>query len=432
MKDKIRRLTANGFQSHLKTVIEFDDGFNAIIGPTGSGKSAAMRLIRWILFNETPDSGFVTVGEDLCEGGILFASGKEIIRGRNKKENYYILKMPGKEDINMTGFGDQPIDEVLNFHGIKPIRIGKEDVFITMHGQHDKPFFLMESAPDKAKVIGSLARTDVVDLAISNLAADIKRDQTRYSKLNSDIKTQEELLEKYQDIDDRKSDLVLIQGKMDVIQENNRLALQAEDSSDRLGNLSSQYKKLKKMIGRQDSIDRALDVMERIKIKAQRINAVKNTSDNMSDNIRKINRCNSTIDKITDEDIAAVSSALDFLSKNKKITEQLLSIRTELHDNVERVEHCMKIRESEQSIQKAQETLRSLVIQDSKLKSFVSSSANFLSEVSRFYKGTEIINQREEAVDFAKKEVRDEIEENPICPICKSDLRERKEAVLNV
>jgi DNA repair exonuclease SbcCD ATPase subunit len=207
MKDWIKRLTVKGFQSHDKTLVEFDEGFNVIVGPTGSGKSALFRSIEFILFNILEDTNFITNGMESFEGSVEFASGKTVTRTRDKKDNIYVLQRGTEEPVKLSGFGEGPVQEVLDFHGIKPIRIGKKDRFISFHSQHEQPFFLSESSADKAKMIGSIAKTDVVDIAIADLAADIKRETIQYNALKRDIKDQKEKVAEFDHIDEMKEDL---------------------------------------------------------------------------------------------------------------------------------------------------------------------------------------------------------------------------------
>jgi exonuclease SbcC len=432
MKDKIRELLISNFQSHEKTKIEFVDGFNAIIGPTGSGKSAALRSIDWILFNKAPDSNFIMIGEETCEGTVVMASGKKITRGRNKKENYYILtKADGTQMPQLTGFGDGPVEEVMNFHGIKPIHIGKNDVFITFHGQHDQPFFLMENPADKAKVIGSLAKTDVVDVTISTLAADTKREQTRLSDIKKQIKEQDELLESFANLDAMAKDLEDAQEKVTIIQNNEHLIRRADDSADNLLDLVFKYKKAKRVINRKDSIERAFDLLEKMKVKAQRISMIENTWDDMWDNIRKMKRCNGIIGRITEKDLLDVTNTLNFMSQNQELITKLSALHKDLQANIEKLSHCMKTVDLEPEIIRLQGLITTLSSEQQNLKTFVAASSKLSAEIERFRKGSGIISSKKEEVASIKEEIRLEIEENPICPICKSDLRKRKEQVLN-
>src|SRR5205085_9883685 len=48
----ITELEIKGYQSHEDTKIAFTGGLNAIVGPSDSGKSAILRALRFVLYNE--------------------------------------------------------------------------------------------------------------------------------------------------------------------------------------------------------------------------------------------------------------------------------------------------------------------------------------------------------------------------------------------
>ena len=48
----IKKIIIDNFQSHEHTEIEFGPGLNVIVGPSDYGKSAVVRALRWVLYNE--------------------------------------------------------------------------------------------------------------------------------------------------------------------------------------------------------------------------------------------------------------------------------------------------------------------------------------------------------------------------------------------
>jgi ABC-type transporter Mla maintaining outer membrane lipid asymmetry ATPase subunit MlaF len=48
----IKKLIIENFQSHKYTEVDFSEGFNIIFGPSDYGKSAIIRALRWVLYNE--------------------------------------------------------------------------------------------------------------------------------------------------------------------------------------------------------------------------------------------------------------------------------------------------------------------------------------------------------------------------------------------
>ena len=46
------------FQSHLNTVIELHPGLNILVGESDQGKTAIIRALRWLFYNEPRGTGF--------------------------------------------------------------------------------------------------------------------------------------------------------------------------------------------------------------------------------------------------------------------------------------------------------------------------------------------------------------------------------------
>ena len=51
-------LEIENFESHKDTQIDFDNGVNAIIGTSDSGKSSIRRAIEWAIHNRPQGFGF--------------------------------------------------------------------------------------------------------------------------------------------------------------------------------------------------------------------------------------------------------------------------------------------------------------------------------------------------------------------------------------
>ena len=62
----IKRVTLENFQSHKHSVIDFDEQLNVIVGPSDSGKSAIIRGIKWVLYNEPTGDYFIKEGSTEC------------------------------------------------------------------------------------------------------------------------------------------------------------------------------------------------------------------------------------------------------------------------------------------------------------------------------------------------------------------------------
>ena len=58
----IKRVIIEDFQSHRYTELELAPGFNVIVGPSDQGKTAILRAIRWVIYNDRRGTDFIRVG----------------------------------------------------------------------------------------------------------------------------------------------------------------------------------------------------------------------------------------------------------------------------------------------------------------------------------------------------------------------------------
>src|SRR6185312_5624229 len=87
----IRNLRIENFQSHEVTEMAFDDGLNVIVGASDQGKSAVIRALRWLLFNEPRGSDFMRVGANNSRVTVELADGARVTRERTPSRNRYIV-----------------------------------------------------------------------------------------------------------------------------------------------------------------------------------------------------------------------------------------------------------------------------------------------------------------------------------------------------
>ena len=66
----LRRLEIQGFKTFAsRTVVEFDPGITAVIGPNGSGTTNIVDAIRWVLGEQSPSALRSRRSEDLVFSG---------------------------------------------------------------------------------------------------------------------------------------------------------------------------------------------------------------------------------------------------------------------------------------------------------------------------------------------------------------------------
>lgn len=171
---KIQEVTIEGFQSHVQSTFSLSPGLTVITGPSDAGKTAIIRALRWFAFNEptgeaflhtirNPD-GSIKQAAEQARVSVTFDDGTMITKTRRKgKTTYTHSAYPSPWEK-----AEVP-PEIKETLGLVKQEYGDFETCLNFAFQLDAPFMLSETASVGAKVLGKLAGTEVVDLAISEV-----------------------------------------------------------------------------------------------------------------------------------------------------------------------------------------------------------------------------------------------------------------------
>lgn len=101
----ISKIIIENFQSHSLSVFTLKQGLNVIVGPSDSGKSAVIRALKWVLYNEPAGDFFIREGEKECSVTVEFNDGTTLKRYRSRSKNGYVLINPDDEEMRFEGIG---------------------------------------------------------------------------------------------------------------------------------------------------------------------------------------------------------------------------------------------------------------------------------------------------------------------------------------
>ncbi len=200
----LTRLVVENFQSHRLSELSLSPGLNVITGRSDEGKSALIRALRWLLYNEPAGTFFVRRGESATRVAVWFSEGTKIVREREGGRNRYLLFPPGeKVPQRWEGFGSRVPQEILQAHGMQKLLLDEgREVSLNLADQLEEAFLLSEPATVKAKAIGALTGVHVVDAAI-RLAEGEKREAERRRELEARrVREMEEKLSAYSDLEE--------------------------------------------------------------------------------------------------------------------------------------------------------------------------------------------------------------------------------------
>lgn len=163
----IDKVLLENFQCHERLSLKFDAGITTIVGASDEGKSAILRALRWVFFNQPRGDDFVRWGAKWVRVRVKL-DGRTLIRQRCGGENLYKL-----DDQEYRAFGTGVPEQIKEL-----LRLSEYN----FQGQHDPPFLVGLSAPELARQLNRLVDLDVIDTVMSKLESRIRK-----SKCEEDI-----------------------------------------------------------------------------------------------------------------------------------------------------------------------------------------------------------------------------------------------------
>lgn len=177
----ISKVEIENFQSHEKTVMEFDPGVNVLIGKSDRGKSSVFRAINWVISNRPLGDSFRSEWGGDTRVVLFTSEGNKVERLRSivksVSRNEYILN-----DQILKAFGAEVPEEVRNILQIDAFNI---------QAQMDAPFLLSNTPGEAAKLLNKAASIDDIDQTVAGI-------KNALQKIDADTKYKERQLEKYQ------------------------------------------------------------------------------------------------------------------------------------------------------------------------------------------------------------------------------------------
>ncbi|MDH7578809.1 MAG: AAA family ATPase [Bacillota bacterium] len=195
----LRRVVVDNFQSHDHTELDLGSGLNVIVGPSDYGKSALVRALRWLFYNEPKGANFIRVGARTCRVLVEFDDGTKILRLRDTRgKNRYVLQRPDEEEKTFEGFGGEIPQEIVLASGLRKVLIDERNrVELNFGAQLEGPFLLTENGAVRAKVIGQLGGVHILDWAQKSVGTDLRRLRDEENQRGANLKSLEEALQAY-------------------------------------------------------------------------------------------------------------------------------------------------------------------------------------------------------------------------------------------
>lgn len=241
---KISTIIIKNFQSHRHTVLNLDEHVNVILGSSDVGKTAILRALGWVFFNEPQGTAFIRAGETSASVELIYKDGYSVKRIRNKKFNGYHINHPDfDEPKKLSGFGSSVPEEIQEITGVRKFEIAdKIESPITYQTQLEGAFLLSESSIKKAKAIGAISNVNIIDRAIQIANSNIKDFRKTINTSEEILKTSEEEIKEYDTLEERKENLEKVKTLYTELIQKNKMNESLSILNQRLDNNIEQIK----------------------------------------------------------------------------------------------------------------------------------------------------------------------------------------------
>ncbi len=261
----IRSIEIINFQSHKNTKISFENGLNVISGPSDNGKSAIIRALKWVLYNEPKGTDFITQGENSCRVSITLSDGTIVARERSGGKNIYRLGDQEGNETTFEGFGGDIPPEILKAHGILKLHIDSSaSQCINIADQLEAPFLISQPGSVKAKAIGKLVGVNVIDEAIKELTKEVSSIQSQERSVQGELEGIKEQLKAYEGLPRVKEYLDIKENKITVIKDKSRRYKRLMELKESLKLFDLEINKNKQIVKSLQQVDKAAALIIRL------------------------------------------------------------------------------------------------------------------------------------------------------------------------
>lgn len=431
MKRKIKRIIIDNFQSHKHSEINLDD-FTVIIGPTDSGKSAIIRAIRWCLYNDVDNNSFIREGEKSAEVKVEFVDGRKIIRHRGADENSYTLVAADGSEVKLTAFGGGTVPEVMQFHGMFEANLFGEPQNLNVASQLESPFFLAESPARKAMMIGQIANTDIIDLAIEKAAQDIRSEKAKEKTLRGELKKADAELKDYRNLPVLRMSLEKIEKHFEELTNRNGELSTLVSRKAKLISLNSDRTKIIERVKHEYAVERAKTDIVRIEEAMVKMAKLKSALRQLENGIETIQTLIKSINLTTPEELEILSdkikSVIDAMQKRDKLT---YALKNGNRNIAERRKASEKL-DVEPELAAAENKINICLRKIRDTEPIRSKQSDLTNQFGRLTKGNQMIRDLEIQYSNAMQEYRDALAANPLCPVCQSEITTEKLSSISI
>ncbi len=432
MKSYIKRLRLRNFQSHRETEFEFTPGLNIIVGPSDQGKSAIVRALRWLVYNEPRGTGFIRVGETRCEVRVELSNGVAVerIRDESNRTNRYILEVPGEEALVFERFNKEVPFEVRQALGIQKLVIDRDRaVEINLASQLEAPFLLEESGTTRSKVLGRMANLHIIDAAQRETLRDTSQALQEISRLEGDIELLDQQLQNYAQLEEEETRLANLEQLLRRFADLDREVRMLEEARDFLLQNRQQMAEIRDVLKQLDQLDEAYQNQVAITRLLQDLQEIQGLREQRNQTLEELKACNLTI-----EFTRGLDQTEEYLDEMKALRQEgfelqatrkeLAGLEKERQQKSEELENCEAILASLQDLDGAEQAIQDISQLQTGLGSFTDLLSHWKEAQARLRKAQQDLKQMDSRAKSLADEYGDLLQSAGRCPTCFAEINQ--------
>ena len=292
MNNPIKSIELLNFQSHQSTLIEPapPGKLTVITGPSDSGKTAIIRALKWLLYNQPAGADFMRTGASMVRISVKFADGNIVTRERTAATNRYKILRPvaagqnNRPDV-FEGFGAAVPLEIQEITGVRTVKIADQDLLLNLSEQLDPPFLGQKSttAPGRAKILGKLAGTEEIDVAGAETGRDLYRRGQDEKRLATEIEGLAARIEEFAWIEKLEERIAELEQLLDGIKEQQARLVTLEEKRDGLLRIQTEMNAAQKVMKRWAVLPRVEVAVKKAEAAAVRCKTLKTLGVKLTD-----------------------------------------------------------------------------------------------------------------------------------------------------
>lgn len=403
------------FQSHANTKLNFDESVNVIIGPSDSGKTAVIRAMKWIFFNEPSGTDMIKKGEDSAKVTLKLNTGFKIIRGRSKSKNYYEIISPENETQRFEGFGLNVPQEIIDLTGINKIDLGNMKKSLNIAEQLESPFLITESPSIKANALGKLAGVDIIDKALGNLSKDIYEINSDRKSIEKEIKDQEDILKNFEYLKDEKVKIERLEYIFNQVDEYTSKLNILNNLKNKYDNNLEKTNQTIKYLKKFENLDELFLLYENMSYKVNNLKLYSNLNSRLLYTDSKIKELEILLNKIDTDKISNIYSNILEINKNLEKYKSAYKNLVNINKQINQLEESLKKYPDILYVDKLLVELSSLNFKKEKLSNLKNSLNNINQKLEE---GNNYIEKLISNYKIAINTYIELLKESGTCPIC--------------